>query len=288
MCTDKLRPAGVDDGGVVWAVEANDHIVPRRRRDVAEGPGQHCRADLGAAAAAAHGDGREFLHGGLIGERRGRAARGFGHGGELVEPPHEAAVDEILPAPDPVAFDHEAVARADGVPLAGRDQVERLALRSEGPQRLSGQGAPDVVGQHRPGAYGIDAGLRQIARAEGGDIARGEHVVAALSAQAGIHPDEAARIEREAGLGEPRSGGGARGPEDLVGGKSAVTLAMQDAGLDPCDTRAGYDRDAALGEDALKAPPKCFRKIWQDLVRAGHEGEGETAGIMARLRHLAA
>jgi hypothetical protein len=53
-------------------------------------------------------------------------------------------------------------------------------------------------------------------------------------------------------------------------------------------TRAGYDRDAALGQEVFETPPERQRKHRQDLVRAGHEGKGEAAGIMSRLRHLAA
>src|SRR6202035_664168 len=101
--------------------------------------------NFGATAAAAHGQRRDFL------ERRGvgegdyqrlppntslpcTSTRGS-HFRQLVETAHEAPVDPVLPAPDPCAFEHHPVAGSDGISIAGRDQIHRLALWSEGPQR---------------------------------------------------------------------------------------------------------------------------------------------------------
>src|SRR2546430_10519336 len=50
---------------------------------------------------------------------------------QLVELAHEATIDPILPAPHPVALDHEAVAGTHRVTSPGRNQIKRLALRPE-------------------------------------------------------------------------------------------------------------------------------------------------------------
>ena len=252
---------------------------------VAERPRQHRGADLGAASAAAHGDGRDLLDGGLIRERRGRAARGPWHVGQLVEPAHEAAVDPVLQRQTQSPSTTRPLRVPTRVPLAGRDQVERVALRPEGPQRLAGQRAPDVVGQHRPGAHGIDAGLRQ---------SRGPKAATSPAANTSAWPtarkQASTRTKPPASSASPvsREPAARRRPAWSRGSRRRRRRAVaraQDGRPRPASPRAPVDdRDAALGEDPLEAPPKCCRKFWQDLVRAGHEHEGETAGIIARSR----
>src|SRR2546430_16851582 len=79
---------------------------------------------------------------------------------QLVELAHEATIDPILPAPHPVALDHEAVAGTHRVTSPGRNQIKRLALRPEPPQRAAGQRAADVLRKRRPRAHRVDARFR--------------------------------------------------------------------------------------------------------------------------------
>ena len=60
-------------------------------------------------------------------------------------------------APDPVALECHAVAGADGMGVAGRNEVHRVTLRPVRLEWRAGQHGADVGGEHRPGAHGIDA-----------------------------------------------------------------------------------------------------------------------------------
>ena len=138
--------------------------------------------------------------------------------------------------------------------LAGRDQIERLALRAERPQGPAGQGAADVVGKHRPGAHRVDARLRQLARGERDGVAGREDVVMPGDAQACRRPSGS----RAASTGNPALASQRAGAACVVhrissASTGGVPSRMQPAGLDADDGRAAHDRDAARGEDGLEA-----------------------------------
>ena len=128
----KAWAAGIDNSGVVGRIEADHDIVTRCRLDRPERARQHGGADLGAAAAAAHGDGRDFLDRGLVGDRRLNRRGALSHIRQDIELVHETPVDAILEGPHPGALQHQAIAGANRVGLAGRDQIQRVALRLEG------------------------------------------------------------------------------------------------------------------------------------------------------------
>ena len=155
----KLIAAHIDQRRVVRRIESDYDVGALRLLDALKRTREDGRADLGAAAAAAHGDSGNFLERLPIGQWRPRRRR-WGHFRKLVELAHEAAIDPILPAPYPCTLDGEPVARSHRMAFAGRDQIERLALRTERPQGAAAERAADVVGEHRTGAHGIDAGLR--------------------------------------------------------------------------------------------------------------------------------
>jgi hypothetical protein len=119
-------------GGVIRRVQADQHVVALDRVDLGQRARQHRGADLGAAAAATHGDGRDGLRLFLGGERhrRGRRRR-LGHGLELGELAHEAAIDPVLPAPEQVAARVERAARGHGVAVAGADQGQPAAAAGD-------------------------------------------------------------------------------------------------------------------------------------------------------------
>ena len=124
--------------------------------------------------------------------------------------------------------------------LAGRDQVERLALRAERPQRPAGQGAADIVGEHRPGAHRVDARLRQVARRERRWCRRPRtRRRGRRRASVSSTVRKPRGVERQSGLGQPARRRGLRGPQDLVGLDRRVAVEHEPPGLDARDRRAG-------------------------------------------------
>ena len=92
--------------------------------------------------------------------RRRRPAPAIGR--QLAELAHEAAVDPVLPAPDPGALQRKAAPReAIGVPVAGADQRQPAPLRAVGAQRLARDARRRLSRQRRAHAHGEHAGLLQ-------------------------------------------------------------------------------------------------------------------------------
>ena len=154
--------ADIDERRVIGRVEPDDYVGARCGYESCERSGEHGRAHLGAATAAAHGDGGDFLERLAIGQWRQRCWCHL-HLRQVVVLTHEAAIDPILPAPHPRALDDDTVARPHRVASSGRDEIERLALRLEPPQGAAGQRAADIIGERRPGADRINTGFRQLA-----------------------------------------------------------------------------------------------------------------------------
>ena len=198
----ELLPADIDERRVIRRVEPHDYVGPRGRFDLGQCAREHGGAHLGAAAAAAHGDGGNFLERLAVGQRRQRCRNRL-HLRQLVVLAHEAAIDPILPAPHPCALDHQTIAGPDRIAFSGRNQIERLALRPESPQGLAGERTADVVGKRWPCAHGVDAGLRQLAAGKRDRIARREHVVVTDNPERFVDPEKAAGIERQSGLRQP-------------------------------------------------------------------------------------
>ena len=57
--------------------------------------------------------------------------------------------------------------------------------------------AADVLGEHRPGAHGVDAGFRQRPRTERDDVPGGEDIRSTFHAQRFVHLDEAGIVDRQ-------------------------------------------------------------------------------------------
>ena len=97
-------------------------------REGGEGAGEGRGADLGAAAAA-EGFG-PLGRADAAGDFGGEGWRG--HGLQVREAGHEAAVDAVLEAPDVRAFEGDAVALAHRRLAAEGDELEVISLRFEG------------------------------------------------------------------------------------------------------------------------------------------------------------
>jgi hypothetical protein len=126
---------------------------------------QHRGADLGAAAAAAHGNRRDGLR------RFGRAS-GTSPWPRPAWPSPSAGAGRTLNRMKRRSIQSfqrhtqsparkQRAARSDGVAVAGADQRQPARLRTVGAQRLRVTRAAQVVGQRRPMAHGKNAGLFQ-------------------------------------------------------------------------------------------------------------------------------
>ena len=172
----EARPTGFDHGSIIGRIEPDQHVVAVGRHNLAERAREHGRADLGAAPAAPHRHGGDFLERGRIrhldaGHRRRRR-----HLRKRVELRHETAVDPVLPTPDPGAFEGDAIARADRMAVARGDQIHRITLRFEGDQRAAFERPANIAGQRLAAAHGIDPRLGHIVTGHRRHIAGGEHV----------------------------------------------------------------------------------------------------------------
>jgi hypothetical protein len=159
--------------------------------------------DLGAAAAAAHGQRRDGL--GLFGRCEwnpfgGRLA--LGHRRKFGETQHEAAVDPVLPAPDPVAArkqrPREAMACLSPVLINASQRALRPVVVAVSCQASDGAGSrasggPCAPRTRRPFPAG--------ARGHRGTIAGGKNQRIGFALQGFAHPDEAGCVQRQPGAG---------------------------------------------------------------------------------------
>src|SRR5262249_31052483 len=97
----------------------------------------------------------------------------------------------------PGTFEGEAVAGTERVTLAGRDQIERLALRLVALQWPPHEHPPQIAGERWAGAHGVNARLGRGVTVGRGGGAGGKHVRVRDRLQRLGHPDEALVIERE-------------------------------------------------------------------------------------------
>ena len=151
-------------GGVVRRVQADQHFVAVHGYQRPQRARQHGGADLRAATATAHGDGGNGLLRFFARKRHlrscGRAGRAVRvHRRKLAELAHEAAVDPVLPAPDPFALEADEPTRGHRMLVAGADQGQPAALRPVGLEGLAQHTAAQVVGQRTAHAHGEDARL---------------------------------------------------------------------------------------------------------------------------------
>src|SRR5262249_52517821 len=139
------------------------------------------------------------------------------------------------------------------------DEVHRVTLRTERPQRPPREQPADVVGEHWPGAYGIDAGFRQLAWLKGDRVAGCKYVGTSRGAQRCVDHEKTALVEGKSGLLQPGRGLRLRGPQDFVGVDRLLARKHEAAGLHADHGRAGEYADPALRENALEAGTKRWR-----------------------------
>ena len=270
--------------GVVRVVEGDQDVGARRAGEAGQRQMQGLRADLGAAAAAAH------RVGGVLRHRLHPAVHA-----------HPAPVDAVLPAPDQGAFHGDPVAPGDGAAVAETEDHQRLRLRMPAPQWPAACGTPQVGGERRPGAHRPHSRLGPRRTRDAGAVSGGEHEAMAGAAQAAPDRDAAGGVAGEAGFGEEGGCHDAGGPQHLVGAqegtvgerkgpaaeRSGLHAARQlDPGFDQCRAGGGAGADGCRGkrlglaahQGEAEAPAEAVRQRQRQLrSRRPGAGDGERA-----------
>ena len=224
-----------------------------------------CGRHLGGAAAAAH---RVFR---LV----------HGHLRQFAVAPHPAAIDPVLELPPRCAVGGERPARGDGMPVPGADQRQPAPLRHGAPQPLAGKRAPQIRGERRTLADGVDAGLLARMGDHCRDVAGGEDARVTGRPQGFVDRDEAVGGQRQPGFGEPGRRSRLGHPQRLVEGDRACRRRRSARRARPGRPRCSVStRDAALGQDPLEqsADPPVVRRqqrlpgYQRNLDRAAAQG----------------
>mmetsp|Transcript_19466 Transcript_19466/g.64039 ORF Transcript_19466/g.64039 Transcript_19466/m.64039 type:complete len:798 (+) Transcript_19466:675-3068(+) len=274
-----------DDGAVVGRVDADDDVAGRRRavvegqrlRQVRQRARERGRADLGAAAAAAHG--RRLEHG----ERVAAGLRRRREGREVAVPlrevgqplrvlPHPLAVDPVLEVPEPGRLDGEAAPRRDGGAVARAQQAEERRLGHVRERRRPADVRDEVRVERHARHDGEDAGLGPRVAVDGRAVARGvdarrrarpRDVAREAAPLVLVDPQKPVRVDAEARRPEPGRRRGLRAPDALVEGhgrRGAVFQAAREPGLAAGRRRDGLEGLVAV-EDVHAGP----------VQRPGHE-----------------
>jgi len=221
----------------------------------------------------------------------GRCSRGGGtgrHVWQLGELAHEAAIDPVLPGPDPGTGEADGAARGHGVSIAGGDQCQPFALRVESHRRLIAQAQAQVLHQRWAHAHGKHTGLLQRAVGERGHIPCGEDFGVVQRLQPVVDFDEAVFVQCQTGALQPGRPTGLRDPHRFVGIEGSTVARVQATGRDLMHLRTRMHRDVALFEHAGKARayPGVVRR--QDGVARREQHKVQPIGIAPQLLQLAA
>ncbi len=250
-------------------------------RDSTDGP------HLGATAAAAHGNGRDGLQRFFRRERRlrrmgGRRTAGVRvHGRELAEAAHEAAVDPVFPAPDPVALRAEPAARGNGMAVARADQRQPAALRVVGLERLAEHAAPQVLAQRRALAHREHPRLFQRVVDHGGNVAGRENARVGQGLQVVVDLDKAARVQCQTGLCQPGRAAGLRDPDDFVRVQRRPLGRLQTPGGHFNDFGSAVHRHAAGPQHLLEAAAHACVVGGQDFGTGGEQVKVQLGRVAA-------
>ena len=268
------------DRCVIRRIQADHDIVATLWRQPLDHPTEHTAANLGTAAAAAHGQGGQLLDRLLIRHPVGEHGTAVGdHVGQFVEPLHEAPVDPVLQAPQPCALDRPAAARCNRVTVSGADQAKKIALRPVGLQRSPTARAAQILGQHRSLTHrkhtrlGARIGHR-------GDIACGKHLGMRARLQVPVDLDKTGLIHGQAGPGRPVRCRRLGHPEHGIGLPRGLTLRVHRVGADLHHPMSGMQGDTAFAQDACEASPHPGIVAAEDLVAVGQDLVVQALGIV--------
>ena len=100
-----LAGRNTGNGRIIRFVQTDKHIIPGNRLKSRQCIFEHCSPHLGAAPAAAHGDGGYLPDGVLISQAAGNILPHLlFHVRQTVVLAHEAAVNPVFPLPHPAPF----------------------------------------------------------------------------------------------------------------------------------------------------------------------------------------
>ena len=156
----------------------------------------------------------------------------------------------------------------------------------------AGERPPQIVGERRPGAHCVDAGLVARMRRHRRDIAGGEHRCGSAGrAQRLVNQQKSAFVERQPGIGQKRRAARLGDPQRLVEFDRAAFGRDQPAGLDGSYRRVGQHPDAALFEDAGEQLAHAAVVRWQqtlarDQRHLGRGAEQLREPVLRRQRQL--
>jgi len=175
------------------------------------------------------------------------------------ELPHEAAVNPVLPSPHPCAFEGDRSTRRYGVPIAGRDERQKLPLREILLERLTQQRTSQVSRKRQPLTHCEHSGLGTRVVHHRSDIAGGEHVAVRNRPKRPRYLDEAVGVHGEARLGKPRSRSRLRGPERFVNLVRPTVSRAKYTARDFDHATAMMHADSARCENPFE--PSAYRRV---------------------------
>ena len=211
---ERRRARKRHDRRVVGAAEPERHGRFRRRIEPRDRARQHLGRNLGGAAAAAH-------------RALARRVGLLRHERQVGVFPHPAPVDPVLEPPQAASVCRERSARGDGPPVAGADQRQRALLRHGATQATAGQRPPQIVGERRPGAHRIDAGLLARVGRHRRDVAGGEHRLVAPASAASRRP----RRKPRSSSGRPVSASHGAPPASVTHSASSNAIVLPSAAI---------------------------------------------------------
>src|SRR5690606_27538310 len=103
--------------------------------------------------------------------------------GQIAELPEKAAVEPILPAPDPASLQRQAIAEGDRPALSGGQNIKRISLRPEADKLFTFRRPAQISREHCAGAHGVDARLRQGAAGKADDVTRRKDILMPFDAK---------------------------------------------------------------------------------------------------------
>src|SRR5262245_48866991 len=138
---------------------------------------------------------------------------------------HEAAVDPVLPPPDPSAFHGPASPGSNGVPVTRADDAQELFLQVDGLQGAAQERSPEILLEGFALSHGKDSCLFPRLAYHACRVARGKNTGMGCGLEGVADPDEAIGIGLQARLPQPWRRPRLRGPQHLVQGGLVAVIA---------------------------------------------------------------
>ena len=130
----------------------------------------------------------------------------------MVETIHKAAIDPLLPAPDPAPANVQAAPGGHGAPFSCAHNHEVRSLGAIANQTPAKETSTEVGSQYLPLTHCEHTRLGTLLAIEAGNVSRGEHLGMGESIQVRIDPHKTCRIGDEPGTARPAGSTPGGGP----------------------------------------------------------------------------